>query len=140
MRSSVSPAIERGAMDYRRRLLSTFVRLIIMLTVLSQCNGQEDLSNSSSSNRTTITQGEEQQHYRSFHHRLEETSSSTVVQNNVKINIETSVRNNNEDKVLVHQQKGQRQKLNKHGNEIIINPSLRVSMLLHRSVIAVNRL
>lgn len=127
-------------MDYRRRLLSTFVRLIIMLTVLSQCNGQEDLSNSSSSNRTTRTQVEEQQHYRSFHHRLEETSSSTVVQNNVKINIETSVRNNNEDKVLVHQQKGQRQKLNKHGNEIIINPSLRVSMLLHRSVIAVNRL
>lgn len=127
-------------MDYRRRLLSTFVRLIIMLTVLSQCNGQEDLSNSSSSNRTTRTQVEEQQHYRSFHHRLEETSSSTVVQNNVKINIETSVRNNNEDKVLVHQQKGQRQKLNKHGNEIIINPSLRVSMLLHRSVIAINRL
>lgn len=129
-------------MDYRRRLLSTFVRLIIMLTVLSQCNGQEDnlSASSSSSNRTTITQGEEQQHYRSFHHRLEETSSSTVVQNNVKINIETSVRNNNEDKVLVHQQKGQRQKLNKHGNEIIINPSLRVSMLLHRSVIAINRL
>lgn len=127
-------------MDYRRRLLFTFVRLIIMLTVLSQCNGQEDLSNSSSSNRTTRTQVEEQQHYRSFHHRLEETSSSTVVQNNVKINIETSVRNNNEDKVLVHQQKGQRQKLNKHGNEIIINPSLRVSMLLHRSVIAINRL
>lgn len=125
-------------MDYRQPIFS--VVLIIMLIACPLCLGQEDgetehsssSSSSSSSSRVlyhdVFSQGE--QHYRLFesHHRVEDG-----VQNNAKINIETSVHHGNEDKVLVHQQqqqqqKGQRQKLNKHGNEIIINPSLRVSM------------
>ena len=117
-------------MDYRQRLLFFWCPsavLLVLMLVLTEC--------------PHWAMGQRQQ----FHHRLEETQSSsssgfTSVQNNVKINIETSVRNSNEDKVLVHQQqKGQRQRLGKHGNEIIINPSLRVSPFA-APVIAINRL
>ena len=119
-------------MDYRQRLIFSWCPsavLLVLMLVLTECP------------HWAMGQGQQ------FHHRLEETQSSsssgfTSVQNNVKINIETSVRNSNEDKVLVHQhqqQKGQRQRLGKHGNEIIINPSLRVSPFA-APVIAINRL
>lgn len=130
-------------MDYRWQLLSTAL-VIMLIACPHQCSGQkarkvaveDEQQQQNSSVSSAGGDGEEQQYYRFLethhqqHHRLEETSSSsTGVQNNVKINMETSVRHVNEDKVLVHQQqKGQRQKLNKHGNETIINPSLRVSM------------
>lgn len=128
-------------MDYRWQLLSA-TALIIMLIACPQCTrGQEE--------------GEEKEvvvveHYRfsETRHLEEETSSSGgggSVQNNVKINTETSVRNINEDKVLVHHQqqqpqKGQRQKLNKHGNEIIINPGCVSLCNCSAAVIAINRL
>lgn len=135
-------------MEYRQPIFS--VVLIIMLIACppsAKCNGQGDgdMEHSSSSStrvvyehRDVVSQGE--QHYRLFesHHRAQD---GTSVQNNAKINIETSVHHSNEDKVLVHQQqqqKGQRQKLNKHGNEIIINP--RCVSLCTGAVIAINRL
>lgn len=142
------PPTGRRAMDYRQPIFS--VVLIIMLIACppsAKCNGQGDgeVGHSSSSTRVVyehrdvVSQGE--QHYRLFesHHRVQEGGTSTSVQNNAKINIETSVHHSNEDKVLVHQQqKGQRQKLNKHGNEIIINP--RCVSLCTGAVIAINRL
>lgn len=115
-------------MDYlqqhhQRRILHSMAIIIILIATtprLSLCQGEEEEQSSTIlyENREVVSQSQGEQHeYRSF--------SSGVgggVQNNVKINIETNVHHSNEDKVLsslgVHQQqKGQRQRLNKHGKE-----------------------
>lgn len=137
-------------MDYRQQFL--FVVIIIMLITALQsslCTAEESSSSSTSSrvlyeSRDAGNQGEE---YRLYETYSSSSDSTTSVQNNVKINIDTNVHHSNEDRVLVHQQqqqqnqppsqlpvsqKGQRQRLNKHGNEIINPESL--------PVIAINRL
>lgn len=100
--------------------MAIIIILIATTPRLSLCQGEEEEQSSTIlyENREVVSQSQGEQHeYRSF--------SSGVgggVQNNVKINIETNVHHSNEDKVLsslgVHQQqKGQRQRLNKHGND-----------------------
>lgn len=105
-------------MDYQQRLLL----LLLLLVAVSVPVTSASVSDHSGEvlvqeTREVVSQGEQQ--FREFEtqHRIDEWGGSTLVQHNVKINTETSVRHHNEDKVLLHHpHKGQRQRLNKHGN------------------------
>lgn len=124
-------------MDYRY-LITLIIILMIKSVQLSSPEGDKEMATTNRiiyENRADTDQ--EYRLYESYSYSSNSSGDSmTSIQNNVKINIDTNVHHINEDKVsstsVLHQQhheerhpppiqKGQRQKLNKHGNEII-NP------------------